>query len=317
MLLFPLAGFVLLVAFGRRIGDPRGRLDRHGRRRRRLRRRLRRPRRAARPARNHRVVIDNYFTWFSSGGLTVPVGTLVDPLSMTMCMFVTGVSALHPPLLHRLHEGRSRLLQVLHLPEPLRLLHAPAGAGGQPGAHLRRVGGRRRLLLLAGRLLVPARVGRLGRQEGLHLQPHRRRRLPARHLPASSRRPAPSSTRAGRAAASSASSRTSAAARAGRGAAPVPGRHRQVGPDPAVQLAARRHGGPDPGLGAHPRRHHGHGGRLPAVSHEPAAAPDGNRVPRSSRPSAPSPPSWPPPSPARSRTSRRCWPSRPCRRSAT
>ena len=43
---------------------------------------------------DHRVVVHNYFTWFSSGGLSVPVGTLVDPLSMTMCMFVTGVSAL-------------------------------------------------------------------------------------------------------------------------------------------------------------------------------------------------------------------------------
>ena len=94
MLLFPLAGFLFLVAFGRRIGDPvagwvgtvavagafvvacivlAGLLGL--------------------PA-DHRVVVHNYFTWFSSGGLSVPVGTLVDPLSMTMCMFVTGVSAL-------------------------------------------------------------------------------------------------------------------------------------------------------------------------------------------------------------------------------
>ena len=43
---------------------------------------------------DHRVVVHQYFTWFSAGGLSVPVGTLVDPLSMTMCMFVTGVSAL-------------------------------------------------------------------------------------------------------------------------------------------------------------------------------------------------------------------------------
>ena len=42
---------------------------------------------------NGRVVVDNYFTWFSAGGLSVPVGTLVDPLSMTMCMFITFVSA--------------------------------------------------------------------------------------------------------------------------------------------------------------------------------------------------------------------------------
>ena len=78
MLLLPLAGFLFLLCFGRRIGDPVagwigtvavggafvvacfvlagliGLPD------------------------NGRVVVDNYFTWFSSGGLSVPVGTLVD-----------------------------------------------------------------------------------------------------------------------------------------------------------------------------------------------------------------------------------------------
>ena len=97
MLLLPLAGFLFLVTFGRRIGDPvagwigtvavggafvvacivlAGLLGLPD---------------------NGRVVVDNYFTWFSAGGLSVPVGTLVDPLSMTMCMFVTGVSALIRP----------------------------------------------------------------------------------------------------------------------------------------------------------------------------------------------------------------------------
>src|SRR5271165_4581854 len=94
MLLFPLAGFLFLVAFGRRIGDPAagwvGTVAVGG---------------AfvvacivlagliGLPA-DHRVVVDNYFTWFSAGGLSVPVGTLVDPLSMTMCLFITGVSML-------------------------------------------------------------------------------------------------------------------------------------------------------------------------------------------------------------------------------
>jgi NADH-quinone oxidoreductase subunit L len=93
MLLFPLAGFLILLAVGRRVGDPvagwigtaavggafvvacivlAGLLGLPS---------------------DHRVVVHNYFTWFSAGGLSVPVGTLVDPLSMTMCMFVTGVSA--------------------------------------------------------------------------------------------------------------------------------------------------------------------------------------------------------------------------------
>ena len=94
MLLLPLAGFAVLVVGGRRLGDPvagwvgtaavggafvvaclvlAGLMPL--------------------PA-DHRVVVQQYFTWFSAGGLSVPVGTLVDPLSMTMCMFVTGVSAL-------------------------------------------------------------------------------------------------------------------------------------------------------------------------------------------------------------------------------
>jgi NADH-quinone oxidoreductase subunit L len=93
MLLLPLAGFLFLLAFGRRIGDPvsgyigtaaiggsfvvacfvlAGLLGLPD---------------------NGRVVVDNYFTWFQVGGLTVPVGTLVDPLSITMCMFITFVSA--------------------------------------------------------------------------------------------------------------------------------------------------------------------------------------------------------------------------------
>src|SRR5580692_5522458 len=93
MLLLPLAGFLFLLTFGRRIGDPvagwigtvavggsfvvacvvlAGLLGLPD---------------------NHQVVVHNYFTWFSAGGLSVPVGTLVDPLSMTMCMFITFVSA--------------------------------------------------------------------------------------------------------------------------------------------------------------------------------------------------------------------------------
>jgi NADH-quinone oxidoreductase subunit L len=94
MPVLPLVGFLVLVAFGRRIGDPvagiigtvavaaafiiaclcLGSLS-------------------SEPA-AHRLFLDNYFTWFHVGGLTVPVGIQVDPLSITMCMFITGVSAL-------------------------------------------------------------------------------------------------------------------------------------------------------------------------------------------------------------------------------
>ena len=46
------------------------------------------------------------------------------------------------------------------------------------------------------------------------------------------------------------------------GAADVHRRHRQIGADSAVRLAARRHGRSDAGLRADPRGHHGDGGRL-------------------------------------------------------
>ena len=202
-------------------------------------------------------------------------GILVDPLSMTMCLFVTGVST----LIHLYSIGYMKgdrdyskffiylnlfVFSMLLLVLANNLLLTFVGLGGRGG-----------LLLLARRLLVRAGVGRLGRQEGVHLQPDRRRRLPGRHLPhlledghrsttwrRSSRSLAPARRRHGH----------------GRRAAALPGRHRQVGPDPAVQLAARRHGGPDAGLGPHPRRHHGDGRGLPAVPDEPA--------PRTSRPTA-------------------------------
>ena len=58
---------------------------------------------------------------------------------------------------------------------------------------------------------------------------------------------------------------------------------RQVGADPALRVAARRHGRPDPGLGADPRRHHGDGRRLHGL---PALVPlrDRPRAPRRSSP---------------------------------
>jgi NADH-quinone oxidoreductase subunit L len=94
MAVLPLAGFVVLAAAGKRFGDPlagwvgtiavfgsfvvacvalAGLLSE--------------------PA-SARHFTENYFSWITVGGLQVKVGILLDPLSMTMCMFVTGVSAL-------------------------------------------------------------------------------------------------------------------------------------------------------------------------------------------------------------------------------
>ena len=94
MPLLPLAGFVVLAATGRRLGDPwagwlgtatvvgafvvacvvyAGLV--------------------ARPS-PHRVFVQSFFTWIPVGGLQVKAAVLIDPLSMTMALFVTGISSL-------------------------------------------------------------------------------------------------------------------------------------------------------------------------------------------------------------------------------
>jgi len=95
MPLLPLAGFVVLAGFGRRLGDPwagwvgtatvggsfvvacvtyAGLLGR--------------------PSGPSREFTQTLFTWIPVGGLQVKAAVLVDPLSVTMVLFVTGISAL-------------------------------------------------------------------------------------------------------------------------------------------------------------------------------------------------------------------------------
>jgi NADH-quinone oxidoreductase subunit L len=90
----PLAGFLLLVAFGRVLGEPRagwlatammggsfvaslvvfiGLLDEEG---------------------EERHFTQTLFEWIPAGRFSVDVGFLVDPLSVTMCLFVTGIATL-------------------------------------------------------------------------------------------------------------------------------------------------------------------------------------------------------------------------------
>ena len=90
----PLAGFLILLATGRRLGDPKAGylatammagsflvavgvffdlIGLHG---------------------EERRFEQDLFTWIGAGGLDVHVGFLVDPLSVTMALFVTGVGAL-------------------------------------------------------------------------------------------------------------------------------------------------------------------------------------------------------------------------------
>src|SRR5215469_7978245 len=92
MPLLPLAGFVVLAAVGRRLGDPwAGWLG------------------TATVAGSFVVACITYagllsqsdrnftqtlYSWIPVGGLQVKAALLIDPLSMTMALFVTGVSAL-------------------------------------------------------------------------------------------------------------------------------------------------------------------------------------------------------------------------------
>jgi NADH-quinone oxidoreductase subunit L len=90
----PLAGFVVLVAFGRKLGEPLAGwlatamvsgsfvvavgvfldlLSKHH---------------------EERRFVKELFTWVPAGGLQVKAGLLADPLSVTMILFVTGVGAL-------------------------------------------------------------------------------------------------------------------------------------------------------------------------------------------------------------------------------
>ena len=94
-------------------------------------------------------------------------------------------------------------------------------------------------------------------------------------------------------------------------------RLRQVGPGAAAVLARGRDGGPDPGLGPHPRRDDGDRGRLPDHPLRRDLQRRAGRAARWSSSSARSRSSSVRSSVARRTTSRRPWPARRCRRSAT
>ena len=79
-------------------------------------------------------------------------------------------------------DERPRLRALLRLPELLRLLDAAAGPGGQLPAADRRLGVRRRRLLPADLLLVPAHDRDQRRHQGVRDQRRRRRRARARHV---------------------------------------------------------------------------------------------------------------------------------------
>ena len=184
MPLLPLAGFVVLAAFGRRLGDPvAGWLGtatvggafvvavHH-------------LRRSARAATAGSPGIHPDPVQLDSGGK--PAGEGGPPGRPVVgdhgSVRDRDLDA-HPPVLDWVHEGGPGLSEVLRLPESLRGLHAHPGPGQQPPLHLRGLGGGGAVLLLAHLLLVRTRLRRQRRAEGLPLQPAGRRGLPDRHLP--------------------------------------------------------------------------------------------------------------------------------------
>ena len=88
-----------------------------------------------------------------------------------------------PPLLDRLHARgeRQRVRALLLVPEPVCRVHARARARRELPGDVRRLGGRRALLVPADRVLVQEAVGGRRRQEGVHRQSHRRLRVRPRH----------------------------------------------------------------------------------------------------------------------------------------
>ena len=108
------------------------------------------------------------------------------------------------------------------------------------------------------------------RQEGLHRQPHRRLRLHRRACCSCSSTFGTFNFSQRRSGLVTGPARRGPLRRdLGHHPAALRRRHRQERPDPALRLAARRHGGPDAGVGPDPRGHHGHRRRLHG---HPAAA---------------------------------------------
>ena len=89
-------------------------------------------------------------------GVDAQLSILVDPLSVFMILVVTGVSTLIHLYSVSYMDGRPGLRALLRLPELLRLLDAAARPGGQLPPADRRLGVRRRGVLPADLVLVPA-----------------------------------------------------------------------------------------------------------------------------------------------------------------
>ncbi len=307
---FPLAGFVLILLFGRRLGEPGAGLlatAMVARVVRRLGRGLLRPALAAgrASARHTEIAV---LVGARSSSLQVDMAFLADPLSITMCLFVTGVGALiHLYAIGYMHGDPkfskfflymnlfALSMLVLVLGENLLVTFLGWEGVGTCSYFLIAFWHTRDSAATAGKkAFVTNRIGDWGFMVAMFL--------------------------AFQALGSVSFSVLNEAAEQGTiaqddgdrdRAAAVRRRGRQERPAPAVPVAARRDGRPDAGVGADPRRHDGHRRRVPHDPRQPDArstrrtgrprsSPGSARSRRCSRPRSRSPRT----------TSRRCSPTR-------
>src|SRR3954451_23054278 len=220
-----------------------------------------------------RQIDQHLFSWIPVAGFQANANLLLDPLSLTFVLLITGVGSLihiysigymEHDLDRRRFFGELNLfvaaMLLLVLADNYLLLYVGWEGVGLASylligfwQHKPRAGSAAQQALLVHR-----------REEGVPGQPRRRRGpvdrdhadvhdvrdLPLRPGP---RQPREARTRRGRLPGHAHRHRPDAAAR----------RLRQVRPGAAAVLARGRDGGPDPGLGSHPRRDHGDRGRVP------------------------------------------------------
>ena len=200
-------------------------------------------------------------------GVDAQLSLLLDPLSIFMALVVSGVSTLihlYSVSYMASDRGYTRFFAYLNFFVFCMLLLVLAGELLLPD---RRLGVRRRGVLPADLVLVPARDG--------DAAPASRR--------SSSTSSATSASCSGRTSSSSRSARSTSSARSRRAGrvraqrrrprrrlpAAARRRVREVRAGPAAHLAPGRDGGPDAGLRPDPRRHDGDRGRLPDRAHAP------------------------------------------------
>ena len=230
-----------------------------------------------------RALVDSAFTYFKTAGMTVDLSILVDPLSVFMCLVVSGISFfIHVYSIGYMDgdEGFVRyfaylnyfvfsmLLLVLAANFVILIVgwafvgaasyllisfwyrRTTATRAGIKAFVINVIGdvgpGDRHLPAVQRHRRAGLRGGLLGRRQRVH---HQRRPVGGRLPDAAGRR------------------------------------LREVGPAPPAHLAARRHGGPHAGLLPDPRGHDGHRGRVPDRAHVPAvrAGPAGRRHQRGDR----------------------------------